>query len=255
MMIIISPSKTMIDNVNNLRLESTVPKFQSEIKELVEILQSLRTPDIMTLMSVSEKIGIQTYERYCDFNTDFSGDKSAVAINSFTGEVYNGLFASDLNAPDLKYAQKTLRILSGLYGCLKPLDRFRPYRLEMDTKLKTSAGNNLYTYWRDKLTRHINNETSANDCLYLANLASSEYSKALHLNKIEVPVISFEFLEIKNGKPSFVSFSAKRARGLMAAYIIKNRIRFPDRLVQFNSENYTYDATSSSETSLTFIKH
>lgn len=254
MLVILSPSKTMNENPEiNSELTTTLPLYQNEAIKLSSYISSLNKAELAKLMKISDKLADQTWEQFQALKIhQVQGNQPA--LFSYTGEVYNGLLAIPMDDADINYAQANLRILSGMYGALRPLDSIMLYRLEMATKINIPPHKNLYTYWRDKITMALNKSVKHNQSSFLANLASDEYTKAIHLPQISVPIIHFDFWEMRNGKKKFVSFSAKRARGLMASFIIKNSVSKPDQLKQFNVEGYRYDATNSDQLHFSFVK-
>ena len=255
MLVILSPSKTMDCRTADLQLSPTLPEFSVESQQLVGYLKKMSVSDLMLLMSISEKLAIQNRERFGRFGTAEAAQlKSGTAIHTFQGEVYNGLDAFSMSSDDLQYAQQHLRILSGLYGSLRPLDVMQEYRLEIATRLKTKKHSNLYQYWSPLVTHSINRDIHGSGSDYLVNLASDEYFKCLNIKSINAKIIGTSFFEMKNGKRTFVSFSAKKARGLMAAFIIKNRITHPSGMQHFISDGYQWDAETSTESNFVFVK-
>ena len=203
-------------------------------------------------MSVSEKIASLNVERFRDWNADFDFSNARQAMFAFKGDVYTGLDAYDLDNQDIDFAQQHLRMLSGLYGLLRPLDLMMPYRLEMGTKLNNTRGHNLYEFWGDIITDQINQDLANIDAKVLINLASDEYYKSVNEKKIQAEIIKPVFLDQKNGKYKVISFYAKKARGLMARYIIKNKLSQVEQLKAFNSDGYYFDTESSSDKELVF---
>ncbi|MBK8054138.1 MAG: peroxide stress protein YaaA [Saprospiraceae bacterium] len=253
MVIILSPSKS--SQSKSLKAETfTLPVFIEETSELINILKCKNRDEIKSIMSLSDKLADHTCALIDSLSVDISTENSRSAIYNFTGEVYSGLNAHSFSASDMEYAQKYLLILSGLYGILRPLDLMKTYRLEMGLKFKTTLGSNLYQFWGDKITFGINRSLQSSDSNYLLNLASDEYFKSVKVSKLDKNIINAEFFEMKGGKRSFVSFNAKRARGLMAAYVIKNRITHPDDLKLFDTEGYCYHPELSDDRSFVFVK-
>jgi len=232
MKIIISPAKKLTNN--NLINEGTSIQFLKETKYLVNELKAYSLSDIKILMKLSDNLAQLNWQRFQDWNTNDVGQ----ALFMFKGDVYQGLKAETLSDIELEFAQENLRILSGLYGLLKPMDLIYPYRLEMGTKLITKAGNNLYKFWANRLHQALLSELKNDE--EIVNLASEEYSKAIHLNKFINPVITPIFKDFKNGKLKVISFFAKRARGEMVNFIIKNKIKKSNSLKMFSNLGYKF---------------
>ena len=246
MLALISPAKTL-DYQTALPTDShTQPRLLAQSQQLIDICRQLSASEISALMSVSDKIAHLNAERFRDWQSDFDFSNARQAIFAFKGDVYTGLDAYQLKDQDIKFAQKHLRMLSGLYGVLRPLDLMMPYRLEMGTKLENPRGHNLYTFWGDQITDQINHDLAQMHTKFLVNLASDEYYKSVNEKKIEAKIIKPVFLDQKNGKYKVISFYAKKARGLMARYMIENQLKKVEQLKSFNSEGYFFDAESSS---------
>ena len=205
-------------------------------------------------MKISDKLADLNHKRYVEWRNKPAESKTRPAALAFKGDVYQGLEAESFNDNDLKFAQRHLRILSGLYGLLRPLDVIQPYRLEMGTKLKTSKGQNLYDYWGTKLTTGLNEALKESKEGTLVNLASNEYFGAVQPNLLEGSLLNIGFKEKRNGQLKFVSFSAKKARGLMAKFIVKERLKTPDDLKNFDLEDYKFNKKLSSELDWTFSR-
>jgi len=235
MKIIISPAKKLSDKKLPLKDVSKL-QFSNEAKYLVKELKNYKVTDIKKLMGLSDNLAQLNYERYQQW--DLNSDQVNAAIHMFQGDVYKGLKAEDFTANEIDFSQRNLRILSGLYGLLKPLDLIYPYRLEMGTKLKTQKGKNLYEFWGDKLSKVLISEMKSTEAL--VNLASNEYSKVLKLNDFPNPVITPIFKDYKNGKLKVISFYAKRARGEMCNFIIKNKITNTKNLKMFSNLDYKF---------------
>jgi len=235
MKIIISPAKKLSDKKLPLKDVSEL-QFSNEAKYLVKELKNYKVTDIKKLMDLSDNLAQLNYERYQQW--DLNSNQVNAAIYMFQGEVYQGLKAETFTTNEIDFAQESLRILSGLYGLLKPLDLIFPYRLEMDTKLKTQKGKNLYDFWGDKLSKALISEMKSTEVL--VNLASNEYSKVLKLNDFPNPVITPIFKDYKNGKLKVISFYAKRARGEMCNFIIKNKITNIENLKMFSDLDYKF---------------
>ena len=252
MLALISPAKTL-DYETALPTDTyTQPRLLQQSQQLIDVCRKLSATEIASLMSVSEKIANLNLGRFRDWNADFNFSNARQAMFAFKGDVYTGLDAYDLDDQEIDFAQQHLRMLSGLYGLLRPLDLMMPYRLEMGTKLKNSRGHNLYEFWGDIITDQINQDLANIDAKVLINLASDEYYKSVNEKKIQVEMIKPVFLDQKNGKYKVISFYAKKARGLMARYIIKNKLSQVEQLKAFNSDGYYFDTESSSDKELVF---
>lgn len=252
MLALISPAKTL-DYETALPTDTyTQPRLLQQSQQLIDVCRKLSATEIASLMSVSEKIANLNVERFRDWNADFDFSNARQAMFAFKGDVYTGLDAYDLDDQEIDFAQQHLRMLSGLYGLLRPLDLMMPYRLEMGTKLNNTRGHNLYEFWGDIITDQINQDLANIDAKVLVNLASDEYYKSVNEKKIQVEIIKPVFLDQKNGKYKVISFYAKKARGLMARYIVKNKLSQVEQLKAFNSDGYYFDAESSSEKELVF---
>lgn len=252
MLALISPAKTL-DYESALPTDShTLPRLLAHSQELIDVSRTLSASEIANLMSVSEKIANLNVERFRDWQADFDFSNARQALFAFKGDVYTGLDAYSLKDQDIDYAQQHLRMLSGLYGLLRPLDLMMPYRLEMGTKLKNPRGSNLYEFWGTIITDLINEDLAAAKSELLVNIASDEYYKSLKESKIQAEIIKPVFLDQKNGKYKVISFYAKKARGLMARFIIENKLERAEDLKAFNSEGYYFDADSSLKGELVF---
>ena len=242
MKIIISPAKKLTTEKKIIHRVSSV-QFLKETKYLVDQLKDYNVDEIKELMGLSDNLAMLNYKRYQLW--DLESKEVNPAIYMFQGDVYKGLEANKLSESELDFAQDTLRIISGLYGLLKPLDLVFPYRLEMGTNIKTRYGVNLYEFWGDKLINLLSSEMEDNETL--VNLASNEYSKALKLGDFKHPIVTPVFKDFKHGKLKVVSFFAKKARGRMANFIIKNNIRKTEDLKLFNDDGYTFSNESNGE--------
>lgn len=252
MLALISPAKTL-DYETALPTEKfTQPRLLDHSQELIEVASKLSASEIASLMSVSEKIATLNAERFRDWQPEFNFANARQAIFAFKGDVYTGLNAYQLEKQDIDYAQKHLRMLSGLYGLLRPLDLMMPYRLEMGTKLKNTRGNNLYEFWGNTITETINADLAQAESELLVNIASDEYYKSVKDSKIKAEIIKPVFLDQKNGKYKVISFYAKKARGLMARYLLENKIERAEDIKSFNTDGYYFDAESSLKGELVF---
>ncbi|MFV5367695.1 peroxide stress protein YaaA [Acinetobacter junii] len=252
MLALISPAKTL-DYTTALPTDThTQPRLLEQSQQLIDMCRKLSATEIASLMTVSEKIANLNVERFRDWNAEFNFSNARQALFAFKGDVYTGLDAYHLKDQDIDFAQQHLRMLSGLYGLLRPLDLMMPYRLEMGTKLKNTRGNNLYEFWGSIITDQINQDLAEIDAKLLVNLASDEYYKSVNEKKIQAEIIKPVFLDQKNGKYKVISFYAKKARGLMARYLIENKLSQVEQLKAFDSEGYYFDAESSSDKELVF---
>lgn len=252
MLIVLSPAKTLDFESPTKANKTTEPDFIARSAELVATLRTMPPAQIGSLMSISDSLAQLNVARYASWSKKFTTDNSRPAMLAFDGDVYEGLDARSLSARQLDWAQKHLRILSGLYGVLRPLDLMQPYRLEMGTRLATKRGKDLYAFWGDQITEALNMSLNAAKAEVLVNLASEEYFKSVKPAKLDRPVITPVFEEWKGGGYKIVSFFAKRARGLMARYAIEHKLTKAEQLKDFDSEGYTFDAKFSNESRLVF---
>lgn len=252
MLALISPAKTL-DYESALPTDlHTLPRLLDHSQQLIDISRSLSASEIAKLMKVSEKIAVLNAERFRDWQQEFDFSNARQAIFAFKGDVYTGLDAYHLNDQNLEFSQQHLRMLSGLYGLLRPLDLMMPYRLEMGIKLANARGQNLYAFWGEIITDLINTDLEHVESELLVNLASDEYYKSVKESKIKAEIIKPVFLDQKNGQYKVISFYAKKARGLMARYIIENQISEAEALKSFDSDGYYFDADSSLKGELVF---
>ena len=235
MKIIISPAKKLTTEKITIKKFSAI-QFSDEARYLVDQLKNYEVNEIKQLMGLSDNLAQLNYERFQQW--DLNSDKVNPAIYMFQGDVFQGLKAETLTTNEIEFAQEHLRILSGLYGLLKPLDLVFPYRLEMGTKVKTKAGKNLYEFWDDKLSKALSAEMKKNDML--VNLASNEYSKVLQLEKFQQPIITPVFKDFKNGKLKIIAFFAKKARGSMVRYIVDKDCKTLEDVKGFDYEGYRF---------------
>ena len=253
MLIVLSPAKTLDFDSPFVDIEYSLPEYVESAAELIDGLKKFDRADVMELMNISEKLADLNISRFKQWSPQFSSENSRQAILAFKGDVYSGLEAETLSADELKYAQSHLRILSGLYGMLRPLDLMQPYRLEMGRNFDNQRGKNLYQFWGDRLTDELNKLLVSEK--YLINLASNEYFKAVKHRKIEGEIITPIFKDFKNDQYKVISFYAKKARGAMARYIIENRIKTPKGLEQFDWQGYLFSEELSSGNELVFTRH
>ena len=241
MLIVISPAKTLDFETPPKVPTFTIPDLLDDSAELIDELREFEPYRLGELMGISPKLAELNSNRYHAWSLPFSAGNAKQSVLAFKGDVYAGLDADNLSADDLQYAQQHLRILSGLYGVLKPLDLMQPYRLEMGTKLKSRRGDDLYDFWDDRINAAINRELAGLDSPVLVNLASNEYFKSAQPEKLGARIITPMFKEERNGEYKFISFTAKKARGLMSRYIIRNRVEDPEDLMGFDLEGYRYN--------------
>ena len=249
MLVVISPAKKLNANYSQDVIPST-PVFTKQASELAAIANNLKVNELQNLMGISENLAKLNSERFASFGNQ----QSMPAALTFAGDTYKGLNANTLNKEDMEWAQNHLRIISGLYGLLKPLDEIEPYRLEMGSKLKTPVGNNLYDYWNETIALALNKLSEENNSNILVNCASQEYFQAVNINVLKLNVITPVFMEERNGEKKIISFYAKKARGLMARYIIQKRANNIDDLKEFNLDNYVYKKELSTEKNLIFLR-
>lgn len=254
MLIVISPAKTLDFETPVRTRKFTQPQFLDDAAVLIERLRELDPIQIGKLMSISPALAELNHARNMNWAAPFSPDNAKQAVLAFRGDVYVGLQADTFTAQELDFAQKHLRILSGLYGLLRPLDLIQPYRLEMGTGLTNSHGSNLYAFWGDKITASLNTELRKEKEPVLVNLASGEYFKAVHPKALAARVITPIFKERKGAAYKVVSFCAKRARGAMSAYIIRNRLRAVDDIKGFTGDGYRFNVSLSTTDDWVFTR-
>lgn len=249
MLAIISPSKTQDFSECNIDIFSQTRQLESS-NELIGILKSKSKSQISKLMSLSEKLSELNFDRFQKFKLPFTLDNAKQAILAFKGDVYNGINAPDLSSEDLEFAQSKVRMLSGLYGVVRPLDLIQPYRLEMGTKLSNAKGLNLYDYWGSEISNVLNKDEPD----LIINLASNEYFKAIDKNTLKANILDIVFKEKKGETYKVIGIYAKRARGLMINYIIRNRLDNPEALKDFSDEGYRFDRDLSSDSFWVYLR-
>ena len=249
MLAIISPSKTQDFSEGNIDIFSQTRQLESS-NELIGILKSKSKSQISKLMSLSEKLSELNFDRFQKFKLPFTLDNAKQAILAFKGDVYNGINAPDLSSEDLEFAQSKVRMLSGLYGVVRPLDLIQPYRLEMGTKLSNAKGPNLYDYWGSEISNVLNEDESD----LIINLASNEYFKSIDKNTLNANILDIVFKEKKGETYKVIGIYAKRARGLMVNYIIRNRLENPEALKDFSDEGYRFDRDLSNDSSWVYLR-
>lgn len=254
MITVISPAKKLDYETPTTINEYSQSELLNHSAELIKSCQSLSPDDIAKLMKISPKLAELNYQRFQNWHPDFNQQNARQAIFAFNGEVYEGLHVDDFSQNDFTFAQNHLRILSGLYGVLKPLDLMQPYRLEMGTKLKNGANSNLYEFWGDTITNTLNHLLNEQQSHTLINLASHEYFKSVNTKKLQANIINPVFLDENRGNYKIISFYAKRARGLMSRYIIKNQLTRIDDIQSFNSAGYQFDGMRSTESEWVFTR-
>ena len=250
---IISPAKKLDYSPIEKNLDSTVPGLLEHSNELIKYLKSLNPQEVSSLMGLSDKLGALNYERFQEWETPFTKSNSKQAILAFKGDVYQGLDAESLSETELIWAQKHVRILSGLYGVLKPLDLMQAYRLEMGTKFPTNRGKNLYEFWNSIITDELNRTFSSKKATLL-NLASNEYFKSINSSELKANVITPIFMDRKNGKYKIISFFAKKARGLMTRYVIKNQTEDIADIQNFEEGGYFFNEEMSEDNKPVFCR-
>lgn len=252
MLIVLSPAKSLDFDTPPTTNHHTKPDFIARSAELIGILKKKSPAQIASLMKISDQLAHLNTDRFASWSRTFTVKNSKQAVLAFNGDVYEGLDASSLSEKQLGYLQTHLRILSGLYGVLRPLDLMQPYRLEMGTKLANPHGKDVYAFWGDDVTTALNARLSEDPVKVVVNLASEEYAKVIRTKLLDAKVISPVFEDWKNGQYKIISFYAKRARGLMARYAALKNISRPERLKNFDMESYAYDESASSETTWVF---
>ena len=253
MKIIISPAKSLDFEKQLPTEEFSIPNFLSESKVINDSLKKRSPGELKSLMSISEKLADLNWNRNNSFKIPFNVDNARPSIFTFSGDVYNGLDAYSLSLDQIKNAQGSLRILSGLYGMLKPLDLIQAYRLEMGTKLNVNGSANLYDFWKNKITKKLNEEIKENE-LFI-NLASNEYSSVIDKKELKTSIISPIFKDMKNGKLKIISFYAKKARGMMVRYILDNNINNQEDFKGFNYGGYSFSKQETDNSNeLVFIR-
>ncbi|WAT00213.1 peroxide stress protein YaaA [Rouxiella chamberiensis] len=254
MLTIISPAKTLDYESELATRRYTQPELLDKSSQLISIAKKLSPAEIASLMGISDKLAHLNAERFNSWQPDFTPENARQAILAFKGDVYTGLQAENFSERDFDFAQQHLRMLSGLYGLLRPLDLMQPYRLEMGIRLKNTEGSNLYHFWGDLLTEKLNAILKQQGDNLLVNLASDEYFKAVKPSKLEGEIIKPVFLDEKNGQFKVISFYAKKARGLMSRFIIQERLTQRKQLQEFDLEGYQFDSARSQGNELVFTR-
>lgn len=255
MLLLVSPAKDLDFQPLAQPLPVTQPDMLAQSRQLAEICKTLTPADLSSLMHISDKLAGLNAARFAQWQLPFTEDNAKAALFAFNGDVYQGLDAASLTADDIAFAQQHLRILSGLYGVLRPLDLMQPYRLEMGTKLANPHGKDLYAFWQNSITEQLNQQLSVLQTEVVVNLASQEYFKAVKPKLLQGRLISPVFKDFKNGQYKIISFFAKKARGLMARYIIEKRLTIAEQLKGFDLAGYQYSAEQSSADAPVFLRH
>jgi cytoplasmic iron level regulating protein YaaA (DUF328/UPF0246 family) len=254
MLTVISPAKTLDFDTPPTTRKVTQPQFIDRSAELVEDARAMSPDDIRALMGVSDKIAELNHRRFMNWGMPFSLDNAKQSVLAFKGDVYTGLAADSLSTAQLTFAQKHLRILSGLYGLLRPLDLMQPYRLEMGLKFANRGGANLYQFWGDAITGALNTQLKKSGTPVLVNLASNEYFRSVQGRALDAEIITPVFKDLKGDKYKIISFYAKKARGQMARFIIENALNEPDGMRKFKTDGYRYNKAESSARELVFTR-
>lgn len=255
MLILISPAKTLDYQSPLATTRFTLPELLDHSQQLIHEARKLSAPQIKKLMNISDKLADLNATRFHDWQPNFTPENARQAILAFKGDVYTGLQAATFSEEDFDFAQQHLRMLSGLYGVLRPLDLMQPYRLEMGIRLENVKGKDLYQFWGDVITHKLNEVIETQGIRFVINLASDEYFKSVKPKKLNAELIKPVFLDEKNGKFKVISFYAKKARGLMSRFIIDNRLTEPEQLKDFNREGYFFDEEASANGELVFKRH
>lgn len=250
MLIVLSPAKSLDLESPVTTRQATTPEFIPQAAELIGVLRDYSPARISELMHLSDALSVLNVGRYAHWQPDHA--EARPAVMSFNGDVYTGLDAPSLDAKGIKYVQRHVRILSGLYGLLRPLDRMHPYRLEMGTRLANGRGKDLYAFWGATITEALNLQLAATKSTALVNLASTEYFRSVKPKLLDAPVIEPVFQDWKNGQYKIISFFAKRARGMMARYAAENGMTDPEQLKDFDVDGYAFDASASGENDWVF---
>lgn len=253
MVAIISPAKSM-DFEPITVAGTTVPVFQKQAFELVEVLRELSQKQLQKTLSISESLATLNHTRFIEFKKSVTKKNGKPALFAYTGDVYKGILVDEYTAKDLSFVSKQLRIISGLYGILKPLDLIQPYRLEMGTKLKNTVGKDLYAFWGDSITAELNNAVKTARADYVLNLASNEYAKAISEKELTVPLITASFKVKKAGTYKVIGLLAKRARGDMVQHIVESRATSLAAVKKFNKDGYEFNSKLSTDRELVFTR-
>ena len=254
MLIVISPAKTLDYDTPPTTKVHTTPDYLDDSQRLIERARHYSALDLAELMEISMKLAELNFERFQAWHTPFTPENAKQAVLAFKGDVYTGLDAESLSAADLKFAQSHLRILSGLYGLLRPLDLMQPYRMEMGRKIDTERGNNLYEFWGAAITEGLNKQLKALKSPYLINLASNEYFKSVKPKLLDGEIITPEFKDWKNGAYKMMGVYAKKARGQLSRYVIENRLKDPEAMKAFDVDGYAFNEELTSGNKWVFTR-
>lgn len=254
MLTVLSPSKTLDYDTVPQTSEFTEPEFLRDSEQLVEVLRDYDAGQLGELMHISDKLAELNVERYQSFSTPFEPGNAKQALLAFKGDVYTDFELDRYTDEDFRYAQDHVRVLSGLYGVLRPLDLIQPYRLEMGTRLETARGKNLYEFWGPKIAKKLNHALKRHDTPVLLNLASVEYFSAVDRAALDARIVDVNFLEERNGKWKPITFNLKRARGTMTNWIVRNRVDDPEDIKSFAEDRYYFSPERSSTDSIVFLR-
>lgn len=247
MIILLSPAKSLNETPLERDVPITTPHFTKDTAQLARVAKDMSAQDLKDLMHISDDLAELNVKRFKSFRLNGQSNSAKPAVLTFNGDVYQGLDADSLSAKDLEFAQDHLRILSGLYGMLNPMDALQPYRLEMGVKFENPRGKNLYQFWGDKISKRINGDAESSGSDAVLNLASNEYFKVVDKKALDLPVVSPKFVEEKNGKSRVISFYAKNARGVMARWAVQNRVTKRGDISEFTENGYSFDKTASTD--------
>lgn len=254
MLLLISPAKTLDFETPPPVKVATQPDFLEDSQALINELRKLSPAQVSSLMGISDKLGVLNFDRFHHWQLPFDSRNAKQALLAFRGDVYTGMAAETFGKKDFTFAQKHLRILSGLYGLLRPLDLIQPYRLEMGTPFNNARGKNLYQFWGEKITAALNRELAVQKSQLVLNLASNEYFQAVNTRELKAEVITPVFKDRKNDRYKIISFFAKKARGMMSAYIIRRQINDIDAIKGFDSGGYRYSEAMSTPREWIFLR-
>ncbi len=254
MLAVLSPAKSLDFDTPPVTRKCTLPEFPAESADLIARLRGYSPARLSRLMGISDKLANLNADRYATWEPQFTPDCAKAAALAFAGDVYNGLRASEFSERDFNWAQKRLRILSGLHGVLRPLDLIHPYRLEMGTSLPNRRGKDLYAFWGDRVTRSLNEALAETGSRHLVNLASQEYFSVVQPGALDAQVINVQFKDLKNGRYKFMSFYGKQARGAMARYMVRERVRTLKALKAFAEDGYYFSEDQSGEYDWVFLR-
>lgn len=253
MLILLSPAKTLDFSERNIH-NYTQPQMLDQSQKLVDVLRKKKEKDLQKLMNISDKLAALNVQRYRHFSTPFTSENAKPSLLTFKGDVYTGLQADDFSEEDLNFAQQHIRILSGLYGVLRPLDLMQPYRLEMGTKLSTRRGKNLYEFWKDRITDALNQDAETFHHDVVLNLASKEYFTSVKPGKLKSQLVQVDFKEDRGGTLRVISFNAKKARGIMARQIVKQKLTHPEDIKSLDIDGYLFNDSLSSPGHMVYVK-